>query len=183
MRPNQYLSEWLENNSNSKHYIFSLQDLRSLFPNLKQSAFKTLISRSVKLNILTRVCRGIYIYNKQYKPDGLLLYHVVAILRANDFNYISLETVLSDKGIISQMPINYISIMSSGRSNIIDCGVFGRIEFIHTDKKPAILVDHIYYDKQCKLWRANVSLALKDMKDTNRNSDLIDWELANELIR
>ena len=31
------------------------------------------------------------------------------------FNYISLETALSDEGVISQIPINRITIMSTGR--------------------------------------------------------------------
>lgn len=38
------------------------------------------------------------------------------------------------KRIISQIPINRITLMSSGRSSIINCGTFGSIEFIHTKK-------------------------------------------------
>jgi hypothetical protein len=34
--------------------------------------------------------------------DGLLLFHAASCLRAHQFNYISLGTVLSDSGIISQ---------------------------------------------------------------------------------
>jgi hypothetical protein len=115
--------------------------------------------------------------------DGLLLFHIAARLRANEFNYISLETVLSEAGVISQMPMNWISLMSSGRSNHITCGRYGTIEFVHTTRKPSELMQQLIYDLRCGLWRANVALALHDMRVTHRNLDLIDWSVANEFIR
>ena len=81
--------------------------------------------------------------------DGLMLFHIAAHLRANELNYISLETALSDAGIISQIPMHWISIKSSGRSNIISCGEFGTIEFVHTNQKPYDIMNQLSYDK---LW-------------------------------
>ena len=78
--------------------------------------------------------------------------------------------------------MNWISIMSSGRSNTISCGNFGTIEFVHTNQKPADLIKHLVYDHPCGMWRADVVLALRDMKATHRNGDLINWDIANELI-
>jgi len=178
----KYLIRWLTENANSKHYLFRLKDLRSICPDLSDSAFKTLLSRATTEGYLTRVCRGLYLYEKVAPQDGLLLFHAAVLMRANDFNYISLETVLSEAGVISQIPLNWISIMSSARSNIISCGKFGTIEFIHTLQKPTNLIGELSYDKNCGLWRANVSLALRDMKVTRRNCDLIDWDIANEFI-
>jgi serine/threonine protein kinase len=182
MQPMRYLNNWFEKYTDSCHYLFTLQDMRSLFPNLSNTAFKTLFSRTEKAGYIKRICRGIYVYKKVMPSNGLLLFHAELLLRANDFNYISLETVLSDVGIISQIPINWISIMSSGRSNIIHCGEFGTIEFIHTDQKPNNIMKDLSYDTKCGLWRASVALALRDMKVTRRNCDLIDWEVANEFI-
>lgn len=181
-QPMKYLSHWLSQNTGGDRYLFLHQDLRALFPHLSQQAFKTLMSRAVRSNLLTRVCRGLYLNKKNLQPDGLLLFHSAALLRANEFNYISLETVLSDVGVISQIPINWISIMSTGRSNTIACGEFGTIEFVHTRSKPTEVMAQLTYDNQCGLWRANVSLALRDMKATHRNCDLIDWDIANEFI-
>lgn len=182
MQQRRILEDWLNKNGSSEHNLFSLQDLRSLFPNLSDAAFRTLLSRSVTYGPLQRVCRGLYVYKKAIPPDGLFLFHVAAYLRAHEFNYISLETALSHVGIISQIPINWVTIMTSGRSNIISCGEFGTIEFVHTNKKPADIMDQLSYDKEYRLWRANTVLALKDMKDTRRNCDLIDWNIAHELI-
>lgn len=183
MQPLKILSNWLQENATENRYIFSLQDLRALLPDTSEGAFKTLLSRAVKLGVLERVCRGIYAYKSTVYSRGLLLFHAAAHLRSNDFNYLSLETVLSDAGIISQIPINYITLMSSGRSNKVSCGTFGTIEFIHTAQKPLDIMDDLTYDPLCRLWRANSKLAIRDIKRTYRNCDLIDWSNINELVR
>lgn len=182
MQPIRYLNQWLSENANDGHYLFTLRNLRPLFAELSELSFKTLLSRAVRSKLLTRICRGLYLYPKPQPNDGLLLFHAAAILRADEFNYISMETALSDAGVISQIPMNWISIMSSGRSNTISCGDFGTIEFVHTNQKPEDLIDNLTYDHHCGMWRASVKLALRDMKAAHRNMDLIDWDIANELI-
>ncbi len=182
MQPMRYIANWLDQNANGEHYLFTLQDLRALCPELSNSAFKTLISRTVRAGYLSRICRGLYICKRAIPPSGFVLYHAAALLRANEFNYISLETVLSDAGDISQIPMIWVSIMPSGRSNIVSCGEFGTIEFIHTTQKPSHIMKQLIYDTNCRLWRAIVPLALRDMKATHRNCDLINWDIANEFI-
>jgi predicted transcriptional regulator of viral defense system len=182
MQPIKYLNTWLEQHVNYEHYLFTLQDLRALYPNLSNIAFKTMLSRAAHCNLLERICRGLYIYKNAMPSNGLLLFHAASLLRASEFNYISLETVLSEVGVISQIPMNWISIMSSGRSNVVSCGEFGTIEFIHTKQKPTDIMRQLNYDANSKLWRANVALALRDMRATHRNCDLINWDNANEFI-
>lgn len=140
------------------------------------------MSRSVKDGLLVRVCRGIYLNPRVEYPRGLVLYHTAAKLRAGDFNYLSLETVLSESGVISQVPIAWISLMTSGRTYTVECGEFGTIEFIHTKKHPDDIADRLIYDSRYRLWRARVDLALEDMRSTGRSMDLIDWRLADELV-
>jgi len=43
-------------------------------------------------------------------------------------------------------------------------------------------MNQLVYDADCRLWRATVRLALKDMKRMRRNCDLIDWDVADEFI-
>lgn len=168
--------------ANSEHFMFTLSDLRALLPDLSPSAFKTLLSRVAREGYLVRFCRGLYLYEQFAKANGLLLFHAAARLRADGFNYLSLETVLSESGIISQIPINRIFLMSSGRSNIINCGHWGTIEFVHTSQKIKEITNQLYYDQRCKLWRASVKLALRDMRATHRNIDLINWDAAHEFV-
>lgn len=182
MQPSRVLAKWLNEIASNDRYLFSFQDLKGLYPDLSNLAFKTFLSRTIKLGILERVCRGLYVYQRQRFSNGLLLFHAAAYLRSAEFNYISLETVLSDAGVISQIPMNSITVMSSCRSNIVNCGNIGTIEFIHTNRNPADMLDQLSYDPACRLWRAKVGLAISDMKRTRRNTELIDWEVANELI-
>lgn len=176
------LSTWLENNANKRHFLFRINDLRSLFDKKLESAFKTQLSRAVKKGLLIRICKGVYLYPKAQPHDGLLLFRVANLLRANEFNYISIETTLSEQGIISQIPISRIFIVTSGRSNIINCNDYGTIEFVHTSRTPDEISQHLSYDNRCGMWRADVKLALSDMKRFRRNCDLIDWNIANEFI-
>lgn len=162
--------------------VFALRDFRALLPNHGEGACKSVVTRLEKRGDLGRVCRGIYILPGCILRGSDLLGHTAARLRADRFNYLSLETVLSDAGVISQIPLSRITLMSSGRSNVIPCGKFGDIEFVHTSKKASELAGDLSYDPQLQLWRASVALALKDMKNTRRDTGLVDWEAAHEFV-
>lgn len=176
------LSVALKALANPQHYLFTPSDLSSILPKQNRASLQIILSRAVKSGLLQRVCRGLYMYPEANPQNGLLLYHAAARLRAGDFNYLSLESVLSDAGVISQMPMGWIALMSSGRNRIVDCGRFGRIEYIHTQRSASKLARQLSWDSRIQLWRASVALALKDLKHTRRSDDLIDWELVNDLI-
>jgi len=182
VQPVKQLNQVLSSIAGSEHYLFTLDDLQAVLPNQGRGAFKAMLSRAEREGLLRRVCRGLYLYPHVTASDGLLLYHAAAKLRANQFNYISLESALSDAGIISQIPMNWITLMSSGRSHVVQCGDFGHIEFVHTKKQPDLIATQLTYDARCWLWRASVALAFKDMKATRRNMDLIDKEALSEFI-
>ena len=187
MQSIQTLMQGLASLADAPQCVFAAQDLRALLPALSDNAFKTLLSRAAQADgagaRLQRVCRGVYVYTlvKPAAGSGLLLFHVAALLRANGFNYISLETALSAQGIISQVPMNWISIMSSGRSSVVPCGRWGTIEFVHTRQQPDALADQLHYDTACRLWRASPALALRDMRATRRSMDLVDPQALKNL--
>ena len=182
MQPIKKLIRIIELLADEERCLFTLDDLHGALPELKRGALKALVSRAEKDSMLRRVCRGIYLYPKVAYPQGLLLYHAAARLRAAEFNYISLESALSDAGVMSQVQINWITLMSSGRSTIVSCGAFGTIEYVHTKRRPESIATQLVYDQRCRLWRASIPLALKDMNSTKRSRDLIDAEAANEPV-
>ena len=141
-----------------------------------------LLSRATKAGMLKRVCRGIYLYPVPDYPAGSVLFHAAARLRAGEFNFFSLETVLSEAGAISQVPMNWISVMTSGRSHVVDCGDYGHIEFVHTNQRPDDVSAELTYDAERHLWRASVRQALRDMKATRRSMELVDKEVLRELV-
>ena len=180
MQPIRQLERLLADLATPEHYLFSASDFKSACP--PTTDLFVLLSRAAKSGILRRVCRGIYLYPRVDYPRGRVLFHAAALLRANAFNYISLETALSDAGIISQIPMDRITLMSSGCGNVISCGEFGRIEFVHTVRSPENLADQLSYDAACRLWRASPALALRDMRATRRVLSLINPEVAHELV-
>jgi predicted transcriptional regulator of viral defense system len=176
------LSEMLSSVATPQTSVFTLADLRSLLPEQSDLTFKTMLSRAVSAKHLARVCRGLYLYEKA-KPDrSRILYHAAAKLRPLSLNYLSLETVLSDAGVISQMPVARIMVMSSARASVVDCGVWGSIEFVRTWQNPADLAGQLTFDAQCHMWRASVPQALRDMRATHRSLDLVDWSVAHEFV-
>jgi predicted transcriptional regulator of viral defense system len=176
------LASWLSANASSENYLFATNDLRAVVSGISDHSYRALLSRAVSSGLLEHICRGIYLYSKCNPNDGLILYHIANLRRADNFNYISLESALSDAGVISQLPMNYLSLISSGRSNTIKCSGYGTIEYVHSTQKPSDIREQLAYDQPCKLWRANVQLAIRDMKATHRNCDLINWDIANEFI-
>jgi len=182
MQPIKKLARTLAGLADEEHYLFTLADLHGAFPGHSPGAFRALVWRAEQEGMLRRVCRGLYLYPGVNYPRGLVLYHAAARLRAHEFNYISLESALSDAGVISQVPLNWVTLMSSGRSQTVKCTDFGTIEFVHTKKRPAELGTLLSYDLRCHLWRASVALAIRDMKATKRSLDLVDWEAVNELV-
>jgi predicted transcriptional regulator of viral defense system len=180
MQPLKQLTETLRTLAGPEHCVFAPSDLGAAVPECGQLA--VLLSRATKAGLLKRVCRGIYFFPVPGYVAGNLLFHAAARLRADEFNYISLETVLSDAGVISQIPMNWISLMTSGRSHVVDCGNFGNIEFVHTSQRPEDIAHELTYDPDRRLWRASVRQAMRDMKATRRSMELVDEEVVCELV-
>lgn len=93
-------------------------------------------------------------------------------LRSDVFNYISQKTVLCEASVISQQLMEWITIVTKGRSGII--------EFVHTQKDIAKIASELTLDTRCGMFMASVKQALIDMKDAKRPLDLIEQGERNE---
>ena len=181
VQPVKQFAQVLASLADREHCVFSSSDLAAAVPGCGQLA--VLLSRATKAGLLKRVCRGVYWYPVPDYPREHLLYHAAARLRAGEFNYLSLETVLSEAGVISQVPIDWIALMSSGRSHVVNCRDYGRIEFVHSAQRPNEVADALSWDREKRLWRASVKQALRDMRVTRRpGQDLIDEEVLGEFV-
>ncbi|WP_146049537.1 hypothetical protein [Alkalispirochaeta sphaeroplastigenens] len=78
------------------------------------------------------------------------MYHIASKLRANTCASISLESALSDAGVISQIPVQWLTVMTGGRTAAIACGRFGTIEFIHTARSPEQIAPQLTFDERCR---------------------------------
>ncbi len=176
MSPLRILEQFLRTMTTPETYLFTLSDLEGLIPQMTRPAWKMLLNRAVKAKLLVRVCRGVYLFEVLGRPKGQELYHLVSKVKSGDFNYLSQESVLSDLGIISQVTLQRITVMTTGRSGLLSCGPWGFIEFTHTKKKPEVLMDQLTYDSDRRLYMASAALAWQDLKAAGRNLDLVDQE-------
>lgn len=182
MRTLAVLEKTLSNLADSEHFLFSENDFRSIFPDLTVQNLRMAISRAVKNGILERICKGIYLYPNVKFDSSTVLFKVASKLRADLFNYVSFETVLSQSGLISQMPLGWITVMTTGRRGIINCGRFGSVEFIHTQKNLEKIMQSLHLDTETGMFWASEELALQDMKDAKRPLDLVQKEQNNDSI-
>ena len=183
MQPIRCLERTLRSIASPQNYLFSIADLATILPGHDRNAITQIASRAIAAGFLLRACQGLYLLADTPRA-GFELFHIAAKLRAGFFNYLSQETVLSDTGIISQIPVNRVTIMTSGRSAQIPCGSFGPIEFPHPKRDLVSLSSRLVYDGQRRMLCAPVDIAWEDLKAAHRNLHLVDKEaLVDYLAR
>lgn len=102
----------------------------ALFFDEDKNHLRVSLNRQVKNGIIIRIARGIY-YNPRAKnqPDNLLFNIACRLRDYRDF-YLSLESVLSEEGVISQIP-NRLTFISQSKSAVFHTPL-GIIEFTKT---------------------------------------------------
>jgi len=181
MQPIRSLERTLRSISSPQNYLFSLADLATILPEHDRNGLIQIASRAIAAGFLSRACKGLYLLADTPRT-GLELFHIAAKLRAGCFNYISQETILSEAGIISQIPVSRVTIMTSGRSAHIHCGAFGTIEFTHTKRDLACLSRRLGYDGQRRMHYAPVVIAWEDLRAARRNNHLVDKEALGDYL-
>lgn len=167
----------LDKYSSQAGYVFHLNDLRNMFPDESERALKSSIKRLVDADILTRAAQRVYVYNRALK-DSFILERIARTIRRGEYNYVSLESALSQYGVISQIPIDRLTVMTTGRSGEFKTP-WGVIEFSHTDRSVRDILDGTIETKSPMKF-AKKSTALRDLRRVGRNTHLIDaWELRD----
>ncbi len=163
-------------------YVFSRQNLRTVFPSDSEKTFTEGLGRMVRAGILQRAARGVYVNEGAKSRDGWTIERVALALRPADLSYVSLESALSEYGIISQIPVGRITLMTTGRSGVFETP-YGTIEFVHTDRSPARIRENtIEGDGRRPLRVARAQAALQDLRRVGRNLHLVDLDEYEEVL-
>lgn len=159
---------------NSGHCgLFTANDLALMLKLPTGANFSKLLHRATKAGVLTKVCRNIYI-NPLVPPSGVgILSKIALLLHWNKFIYISLESQLSHSGRVSQVLMNHLTVMTTGRSGKIKT-LYGTIEFTHTSHTVESLKDDLYFDPDIGIFRAKEEKAIRDLKRVGRNTHLLE---------
>ncbi|EGR0997151.1 hypothetical protein EHJ37_19700 [Vibrio parahaemolyticus] len=152
-------------------HVFAKRDLRRVFFEDTDAGFKQGLVRLVKSGVLERPTNGVYIYALSRNKGHRLIERIACALRKYDYNYVSLESALSQYGAISQVPIDRITVMTTGRKGIFKTA-YGVIEFTHTKRSKLDIIENtIKTDYPLRM--ATLETALRDLKRVGRNDGLV----------
>lgn len=161
------LSEW----ARAGRLVFTLGDLAKLFPDDRRKTLLAALRRLVHDGVLGRACRGVYVYLLA-GGEPYLVEQIAVALRRGYYSYISLESALSEYGAISQIPVDRLTIMTTGRKGVYRTS-WGTVEFTHTKRSPADILDNAR-DVGRPLRMATPQAAWRDLKRVGRNTHLVD---------
>lgn len=153
--------------------VFTLGDLAILFPDESARGLAKSLDRLTKSGLLVRACRGIYVNPHALPPDGYTLERLALALRRGEYNYLSLESMLSEYGAISQIPLDRITVMTTGRKGEYRTS-WGVIEFTHTARSLADILANTRHTAARPLRMATLQAAWRDLKRVGRNTHLVD---------
>lgn len=158
-------------------WCYSLTELGMMFPDDQQQQLKNALGRQVKAGNLTKVGNGLYAYPYATSSPAYKLEHLLGKMRPREMSYISLESALSLYGIISQIPLAGLTVMTTGRSYMQDTP-WGVIEWVHTAKSESVILMETVWDEARGCLIATPDTALRDLRNVGRNLDLVrqDYE-------
>ena len=160
--------------------VYSRRDLEKIFPEEDEKALEKSLQRMCQDNLLVRAARGIYVFGPAVpRHRGWLIERIAQALRPGDFNYVSLESILSEYGVISQIPVDRLTVMTTGAKGLHKTP-FGVIEFTHTKRTIPDLLERTLVVKGRPLRIARKQAAIQDLHRVGRNIDLIDRDEVDD---
>ena len=161
--------------------VFSVAELRTIFPERSSHTFTEGLRRLVAKGILKRAAHGVYVNTLSQGPRSRRNEEVAIRLRTGEYSYVSLESALSEFGAISQIPVGRTTIMTTGRSGEIH-SIYGTLDFTHTARTVQDILASTLAIEGRPLRFARLETALRDLRRVGRNLDLVDMEVYREIL-
>ncbi len=152
--------------------VFTVGDLVKVLGETGQ-ALQATLRRLVQSKVIARAAHGVYVYLLDTTARPNLVETLAVALRRGHYNYISLESALSEFGVISQIPLDRLTVMTTGRSHEYRTP-WGVIEFTHTKRGVAHILENTKKGRVLRI--ASAQMAWRDLKRVGRNTHLVDTE-------
>jgi predicted transcriptional regulator of viral defense system len=152
--------------------VIPRRDIEKLFPQEGEKALEKSLQRMVADGLLERVAKGLYANPYATSKNRWIAEEVAKALRPGCLSYVSLESILSEYGAISQIPIDRLTVMTTGRSGVHKT-TYGTIEFTHTKRSRAQILARTLAVKGRPLRIATRSAAVRDLVRVGRNTNMI----------
>ncbi|MBS4003892.1 MAG: hypothetical protein KGZ91_11005 [Afipia sp.] len=158
-------------------WAFTAPSFSALMGVADPAYLKLMMKRLSDQGVLIRAARGVYVNPTARSSPADIRRGLLRFLRPREINYISLESKLSEAGVISQIT-TALTCMTTGSPGRFDTP-WGAVEFTHTDRKIEIGTDVVLNDGTLE---ATVRTAIRDLRRVGRNLDLIDEEILADAI-
>lgn len=155
-------------------WVFRVQDFYLLFFSENPQIIKIALSRYVKNGIIERICKGVYANPRALSKERVndRLAYISNYIRDKGLSYLSLESVLGENNIISQIPFRYTFVSTLKGAEFHT--PYGTVEYTKTTRNIKNLHKNCFYDKNREIWVANTEQAINDAYAFNRAVDLIE---------
>jgi hypothetical protein len=160
-------------------WAFTPATLSVVLGNPNGNYLRLAMKRLADQGVLVRAARGVYVNPHARSMPQDVRAGLIRFLRPREVTYISLESKLSETGVISQVSTT-LTCMTTGSPGRFDTP-WGAIEFTHTDH-PVILGTDVQMRDDAVL-EATVARSARDLRRVGRNTDLVDRETLAEAIR
>ena len=161
--------------------VYSVGELRDIFRDRSPRAFEDGLRRLVGRGVLQRAARGVYVFALSQRPKGYLLEEIAVCKRRGKINYVSLESALCEFGAISQVMVDRITVMTTGRSAEIKTP-WGVIEFTHTARPASDILESTIHMEGRPLRIARLKAALRDLRRVGRNLHMVDMDEFRDIL-
>ncbi len=159
----------------SGRHVYTSSDLASICHEDTLRALQATLARLVRAGVLQRAAKDVYVFGLSvHRGSGHTIEHIANDLRRGHHNYVSLESALSEYGVIAQVPIDQTTVMTTGRRGVYKTP-YGVIEFTHTGLSDVDIRDSVKYVGR-PLNLATCRAAVRDLRKVGRNTHLINEE-------
>jgi predicted transcriptional regulator of viral defense system len=154
-------------------YIFSRGDIEKMFPSEQEKTLEKSLQRLVRGGVLERVGKGLYLNPLAVSKKSRVVEDIAAIARRGYYSYLSLESILSEYGALSQIPLSYLTVMTTGAKGLLKTR-YGVIEFTHTQRPIHEIVKKTVLAPGRPLRIATLEAAKQDLRRVGRNVSLLE---------
>lgn len=170
----RFYSELMDFEKTHQKGAYSKLELKTHFHQLKTKDMIHLVEKAIEKELMAEVVPDFWSLTESETPIYKRFAPLLAFLRPNELNYISLESALSQDGIISQIPF-VASVSTTGESGWYDT-IISRLELCHTEEIREDIEKELIFYSGYGVYYASPALAYRELKRLNRNLDLIDYE-------
>lgn len=154
--------------------VWTRRDLGKAFPEEREKTMEKSLQRMVRDGLLIKAAHGVYVYAlASSEHQRWLIEEVAKALRPGKLCYVSLESMLSEYGVISQIPVSRLTVMTNGAGGLHETP-FGTIEFTHTERSVPDILDRTVFSEDRPLRMAKKWAAVQDLRRVGRNVDMMD---------